>query len=139
MLAVILNSIAESDDSGIEYLRLIYNAWRKREEGQPLDLDGGEGFFAGEFEEKWRKALAKGDRGFLFRLDKALNPSYSGKLSLREAVFLVLRKLHKSKLPPTWEQIKAEVKRSYGIERDADTWKKLRASKPFRSLFLKNF
>ena len=137
ILAAILNHIAKPDDRGIEYLRLIYGAWRKREAGPTLDLDGGEGFFAEQFEEKWRKALAAGDRGFLSRLDRVFNPSYSEKLSLREAVFLALRKLHRSKSSPTWAQIKAEVKKTYGIERDADTWKKLRASEPFRRLFLK--
>ena len=136
ILAVILNHIAKSDDRGIEYLRMIYGEWHKREAGL-LDLDGGGGYFAQEFEEKWRKALAAGDRGFLSRLDRVLNPSYSGKLSLRDAVFLALRRFHRSKSSPTWAQIKTEVEKTYGIKRDADTWKKLRASAPFRKLSLK--
>ncbi len=136
ILAAILNHIAKSDDRGIGYLRMIYGEWRKREAGL-LDLDGGGGFFAEQFEEMWRKALAAGDRGFLSRLDRVFNPSYSEKLSLREAVFLALRKFHRSKCSPTWAQIKAEVENTYGIKRDADTWKKLRASEPFRRLFLK--
>jgi hypothetical protein len=137
ILGAICNHMAEPDNGGIEYLRFIYGVWRKREAGQTLDLDGGEGFFAEQFEEKWRKALAAGDRGFVSRLDRVLNPSYSEKLSLREAVFLALRKFHRSKSPPTWAQIKTEVEKTYGIKRDADTWKKLRASAPFRKLSLK--
>ena len=130
------NHMAEPDNGGIEYLRMIYGDWCKREAGL-LDLDGGGGFFAEEFEEKWRKALVAGDRGFLSRLDRVLNPSYSEKLSLREAVFLALHKFHRSKSSPTWAQIKTEVEKTYGIKRDADTWKKLRASAPFRKLSLK--
>ena len=65
---------------------MIYDEWRN-EKGQPLDLDGGEGFFAEEFEEMLRKALARGNRGFLFRLDRALtlhiprNFSWRGRIS----------------------------------------------------------
>ena len=130
-LALAFDSIERLDLKRMGHLRLAYGAWIKSEAGEPIDSD--EASLAEEFERLWREALLAGDRKFVFRLARMFDPSYSEKRLLREAALATCVKLHKSS--PTWEQIKAEVEKTYGIKRDPDTWKKLRASEPFRRYF----
>lgn len=119
---------------GVENLRFIDRCWYKREKGEPLDFDANEGEAAEWFEQWLREGLlSENPRAALFQLDKALNPSYSVKLTLREAALRAWLDLYKSS--PTWKQIKQRVKTFYKIDRDDITWRALRRTRPFCDYF----
>ena len=126
---IAFDSVEVFDPQSPGCLRPLYKAWKKGEEGHPLDE--GEREQAWEFERLWREALRCEDRKFLFRLTDLSTPSATLKkmaVKLRRFAFQALLKLS---LPCTLERLKTEVSSISGHNYDEKTWRNLLKTDPF--------